>query len=85
LPERIASFLLYRQRVLLSRFLTINPKYALCHVPHQARADRVRVAVSNSFGFERKKANSPLNLLAQALQFKNIEVAVWEDSPSKGH
>jgi 3-oxoacyl-[acyl-carrier-protein] synthase II len=28
-----------------------DPECALCHVPHQARSQAVRVAVSNSFGF----------------------------------
>ncbi len=28
-----------------------DPECALCHVPHEARPHRVRVAVSNSFGF----------------------------------
>jgi 3-oxoacyl-[acyl-carrier-protein] synthase II len=28
-----------------------DPECALCHVPHQARPQRVEVAVSNSFGF----------------------------------
>lgn len=29
----------------------VDPECPLCHVPHQARPRRVRVAVSNSFGF----------------------------------
>ena len=30
----------------------IDPECAhLCHIPHQARPQKVRVAVSNSFGF----------------------------------
>jgi 3-oxoacyl-[acyl-carrier-protein] synthase II len=28
-----------------------DPECVLCHIPHQAREQRVRVAVSNSFGF----------------------------------